>query len=208
MKTITVSGLDGSGKSTQIKLLKEILESQGFKVFYFHAIEFSLANKINCFKNKHCLICKITKKCEFKPQKEKASVTKANFIQIFMRKIFLQLDLWRFDKLIKKLEKASFDYILSDRYFYDTLVNIEYLSKKNISYNYSIIKPNLSIYLKTNPEIIMNRDRTPDQGLQYLIDKKNIYDKYASLFKMKIVDGNKGQEDVKKIIMNHVAHII
>ncbi|HLN19060.1 MAG TPA: hypothetical protein VK255_02730, partial [Patescibacteria group bacterium] len=37
MNIITISGLDGSGKSTQIDMLKSFLESQGKKVFYFHA---------------------------------------------------------------------------------------------------------------------------------------------------------------------------
>ncbi|MDX9913081.1 MAG: hypothetical protein RBS77_00680 [Candidatus Moranbacteria bacterium] len=200
IQILTVSGLDGSGKSTQIELFKKTLESQGKKVFYFHAIEFSLANKIADFKRKYCLICKLTGKCKIPSNKETLSVTKANALQIELRKLFLKIDLFRFKKLLIKLTSENFDYVLSDRYFYDSLINIEYLAKKEIDYSYPIVKPDVSIYLQANPELIMSRDRVPDQGLQYLIDKKNIYDKYASIFEMKIVDGNENMDDIQQKI--------
>lgn len=200
MKLLTISGTDGSGKSTQINMLKENLESQGKKVFYFHAIAFSLANKITEFKSKYCLICKITGKCKVPSNKEKIGVTKANCLQIFLRKFFLKIDLCRFKKLLKKLSQDNFDYILSDRYFYDSLINIEYLSKKEINPNYSIIKPDLFIYLQVNPQLIMSRPRVPEQGLQYLIDKKVIYDKYASIFEMQIIDGSGDKNDIQQKI--------
>jgi thymidylate kinase len=201
LRLLTISGLDGSGKSTQVELLKKYLESQGGKVFYFHAITFSLANKIAEFKSKYCLICKLTGKCKVKNQKqEKISVIQANALQILLRKIFLYIDLIRFKKLTAKLERENFDYILSDRYFYDSLINIEYLSKKEINYNYPIVKPDISVYLQANPELIMSRDRKPEQGLQYLKDKNVIYDKYASIFEMKIVNGNKSVDDIHREI--------
>lgn len=210
IKIITISGIDGSGKSTQINLLKNYLENQGKRVFYFHAIEFSLANKINDFKNKYCLICKLTKRCKYKSpiSESNKSVTQANWLQILLRKIFLKIDLMRFKKLVRKLEQEKFDYILSDRCFYDTLINIAYLSKKEISGKYPVIKPDVSIYLHTNPESIMTRSRIPDQGIQYLVDKKTVYDKFAPIFGMQVMDGNKSQDIVQQEIINHIAHIV
>ncbi|MEF3691809.1 MAG: hypothetical protein V3574_01990 [Candidatus Moraniibacteriota bacterium] len=208
MIIVSISGLDGSGKSTQIELLKTSLDSQGKKVFYFHAISFSLANKISEFKNKYCLICKLAGHCKLPSKEEKIAVTQANDFQILLRKIFLKIDLCRFKKLLGKLAGQNFDYLLSDRYFYDSLVNIEYLSKKEISLNYPIIKPDLSIYLQADPALIINRDRAPEQGLQYLVDKKMIYDKLAGVFEMIVVDGNESPDIVQKSILNHTTQII
>jgi len=67
MQIVTISGLDGSGKSTQIEMLKNYLESQKKRVFYFHAVDFSIANKI----------IKSTKK-----NSQSKSVTEANWFSI------------------------------------------------------------------------------------------------------------------------------
>lgn len=183
MRIISISGLDGSGKSTQIQLLKNYLESQGGRIFYFHTIQFGIANKLS--------------RASQEPSSKK-SATRSGKLGIILRKIFLKIDICRFKSLIRKLEKEGYGYILTDRYFYDNVVNIEYLSIPKRSFgNYpGFRKPDIAIYLKTDPEIIMQRERKPDQGIEYLEKKKEIYDKYARIWNLKIIDGNRPQGEI------------
>ena len=201
MKIISISGLDGSGKSTQIEMLKAYLENQGKRVFYFHAIKFGIAQKIKEFRQKYCLLCIIMKKCKASKTNQEKSVTKSGKLGIMLRKIFLKIDICRFRKLTKNLEKEGFDYVLTDRYFYDSVVNIEYLeghggSTSERRSHLRDIKPDVAIYLETDPEIIMQRERKPDQGISYLEKKKEIFDQYAKIWNLKIIDANKSKEEI------------
>ncbi len=194
MKIVTLSGLDGSGKSTQIELLKTFLELQGKKVYYFHIVQFSLANKINLFFLSFIRLFKGKKKSLSKFSSKNKSVTKANLWQIFLRKIFFFIDIQRFRYLCKKLQKSNYDYILSDRYFYDSLINIEYLSHSAWNWKSNIPTPNQAFYLQSSPKIIMSRQKTPDQGINYLNEKKKLYDIKTQVWNWKIIDGNRKKE--------------
>lgn len=185
MQIISISGLDGSGKSTQIEMLRQHLESQGKKVFYFHAVQFSVANSYNL---------------KAKSQKLKAgnAVTSASWLQIQLRKLALFIDIIRFKKLTKKLENKHIDYVLSDRYFYDNLINIAYLEAKSqkLKAKSCIPKPDFAFYLDADPQAIMQRDRAPEQGMKYLQKKKELLDAFFQEQNLTVIDGNKSKEEI------------
>lgn len=145
------------------------------------------------------------------------SVTKSNKLGIALRKILLQIDIFRFKKLARKLRKEGYNYILTDRYFYDSIVNIEYLEKtchpelvsgsqempKQVRHD-KINKPDIAIYLQTDPEIIMQRERKPDQGIEYLQKKKVIYDNCAKIWNLRIINGNRSEEEIFGEIKNFI----
>lgn len=196
MQFITFSGVDGSGKSTQLSLLKKKLEGEGKKVAYFHAVEFSLASR---FKKK------------LVENHDGKAVTQASWLTILLRKLFLFIDLLRFRPYIASLHKQGYDYLLSDRYFYDTLINIEYLSKKTchipVIEAQFIIKPDLAFYFDLAPETIMSRDRVPEQGIDYLRDKMKLFKTKIARWDMILIDGSKPQESVFQDILNKIEAV-
>jgi len=209
MKIISISGLDGSGKSTQVKLIMNYLESKGKKVFYFHVIKFSIVKKILDLK-KHCVICRLLGKCKIENKREEEkSVTDSGWLGIQMRKFLLRVDIARFGKFIKHLKKENYDYIVTDRYFWDSIVNISYLSGnvKLLHNNNKILQPDLSIYLKVDPDEIMKRERTPDQGKIYLQKKKKIYDYFSEKNKLVEIDGNRNRNEIFTDILKKITNL-
>jgi len=202
MEIISISGLDGSGKSTQTQLLRQHLENAGQTVFYFHAVQFSIANILNhkntinhVSTNSHSDSKKCSEQtCLFTTQ----DVTKASWTKIQLRKIALFIDVHRFKLLIRKLEKENYNYILTDRYFYDMIINISYLSQKNYTplFFSHITIPDYRFYLSVNPDNIMNRDNAPSQGIDYLNKKKNLFEKNKSKFDLQEINGNREKKEI------------
>jgi thymidylate kinase len=201
MRIVTISGVDGSGKSTQLSLLREKLEREGKKAFYFHAVEFSLANR---------LARVMRGKKGFTPGSEKAS-TKASWLSLRLRKAFLLLDILRFKGLARRLEREGYDYLVSDRYFYDSAVNILYLSKDGgkggLWLERFIPKPDYAFYMDIGPEEVMRRDRVPEQGSGYVRKKISLYREKSVAWSMVPVDAARNKEEVYAEISKNVSRL-
>ncbi len=203
IKFIALAGVDGSGKSTQVEPLMEQLLRDGHKVAYFHAIEFSLANRLNRLWKKEK---------EFVPGKEEA-VTQASLLSLLSREKFLFIDFIRFQFWRRHLRIEGYNYILSDRSFYDSLINIEYL---NLDKNSSLVRFGLwwlnlflpradkVFFFDLTAEDIMTRSRVPEQGEQYLREKLTLFRVKKENWHLKSIDATETKEDILSILITSI----
>ncbi|MEI6650073.1 MAG: hypothetical protein WCL23_01415 [Candidatus Moraniibacteriota bacterium] len=194
MILITLSGTDGSGKSTQLALLRDYFERMGKKIAYFHAVEFSLANRWRR---------KASGETEFTSGKD-AAVTRASFASLFLRRLFLVIDLFRFRFLLNSLRKDGTDILLSDRYFYDSFINIDYLSGSKNARCLAlkmIPRPDTAFFLDATPEAIMRRERVPEQGIDYITAKRDLFMSKRAEWNLVRIDANRTKEEVYASIL-------
>ena len=197
---IVVEGLDGSGKSTQIKMLKEYLESKGEKVFM-----------------------------TAEPSEGRIGKTLREMLsEDIPTDMYFQAGMFLADRIdhctnsengIKKMLEEGYT-VISDRYYYSTFAyqgtksDMDYIMKINLDCP-AILRPDVCIFLDLNPEICKGRIDT-NRGKTEMYEKnievmksirKNFLDVLNSLNdreNIKIINAEGSIEDIQKAIREAV----
>ncbi len=199
---IALEGIDGSGKSTQVKLLSEILKNAGHKVY-----------------------------CTAEPTKSPIGTIIRDIFTHRMEAdhrviagLFVadRLDhlLNKTDGIIKKMREGYT--VITDRYYFSsyayqgTHMPLDWVIEAN-SLSAELLKPDIHIYIDITPELSISRLKSGRDSMELyetIENLKNVRDKYMEAFdKLKseenifITDGNREAETIVSDIWNKIRQL-
>jgi dTMP kinase len=200
---IAFEGLDGSGKSTQVKLLAEKLKGQGLKIYTTAEPTTSRIGQIikDIFKHKmeadHRTI---------------AALYAADRLDHLTNKT---------DGILKKIEEGYT--VITDRYYFSsyayhgTHMDINWVIKAN-SLSADLLRPDLNIYIDISPEESMkrlNKSRAAIELYESIENLKMVKEKYFEAFellggkeKISIIDGKRSEKEISNDIWKEVSKLV
>jgi dTMP kinase len=185
---ICIEGLDGSGKSTQAKLLTKKLCKAGYKAVY--TAEPS-QGKIGKFIRKRLF------------EQERMPTT--------VEALLFAAD--RIEHVQNTVEPALREgkIVISDRYIFSSLayqgsagLNLDWIE----TINKNAQKPDLSIFIDVAPEVVLirlKRKKSIMENLKTQRKVQEIYQKYIQKGELKRIDGAKGKKEVLDTLYDEVT---
>jgi dTMP kinase len=196
---IAFEGIDGSGKSTQVKLLKEKLEAAGLKVYTTCEPTESPMGKIIRDIFNHRIEA---------DHRTIAALFVADRLDHLLNKT---------NGILKMLEDGYI--VISDRYYLSSYayqsphMDLNWVIQAN-SLSADLLRPDLNIYIDISPEISierLNKGRTSIELYETLDNLQNVRDKYHEIIellkneeKVLVVEGNKNPDAIAIGIWNKV----
>jgi dTMP kinase len=196
---IALEGIDGSGKSTQVKLLTEKLEQAGHKVYTTCEPTDSSIGKI--------IRDIFTHKMEA-DHRTIAGLFVADRLDHLLNKT---------NGILKKLEEGYT--VITDRYYFSsyayqsTHMDLDWVIIAN-SLSANLLRPDLNVYIDISPELSierLNRGRTSIELYETLENLQNVREKYfevmeklESVEKVFITDGNRSPASISDEIWANI----
>jgi len=175
--TISFSGIDGAGKSTQIRALEEWLQQAGLRVqlltFWDNIVAFSRMREFvshRAFKGD---------KGVGSPEKplERRDKNVTSWPVTAMRFFFYCADAASLSWKVRNLKKRGADVVIFDRYIYDELANLPLNRPATRFFVRLVLKlvpqPDLALVLDADP--IAARARKPEYPLEFLLRNRAAY---------------------------------
>jgi dTMP kinase len=200
---IAFEGLDGSGKSTQVKLLSDKLKKEGYKVYTTFEPTDSFIGKIVKDIFKHKIEA---------DHKTIAALFLADRLNHLQNKI---------NGILKQMEDGYT--VISDRYYFSsyayhgTHVDIDWVIKAN-SLCADLLRPDLNIFVDVPPDICVQRLNKGRNSIELYEDLENLhsvkgkyieaFDKLEHVENIFITNGNRSPEIIFDDIWNKVDTLL
>lgn len=199
---IVFEGIDGSGKSTQVKLLKEKLTQQGHKIYStFEPTDSPIGSLIRNIFNRRII----------SDNKAIAALFVADRIDHLLNPV---------NGILKKIEDGYT--VICDRYYFSSYayhaddLSLDWLIEAN-SISQNLLKPDLNIYIDIEPEESMkrlNKDRSSLEIFENIEKLKIVRSKYFEAFEylkeiesVSIIDGNQSIEKISHDVFEKVQKL-
>ena len=172
---VTFSGLDGTGKTTCVDMASEHIYSKVKTCRRRHIIKDSLSHFFT-----HKIVGGVSGEARKSAEAGLRETTKGikGNILVLVKKIFLLIDIIFFDVVYGRYKGKKDKAIVCDRYFYDELVQTEYLGIAGRVftrlYSSLIIRPDIAFILKISPDEAYSRKNEYD--IDYFRKKEGLYE--------------------------------
>ena len=201
---IAFEGIDGSGKSTQVKLLAEFLTDKGHKVYTTYEPTDSRIG---------VMIRDIFNHRMEGDQRVIAALFAADRLNHLLNSQ---------DGILKKLKEGYT--VITDRYYFSSYayhsvhnIDMDWVIQAN-SMSADLLRPDLNIYIDISPDVSMERlkkGRNSFEMYETLENQKMVYDKYKEAFdrlgdaeKVFVTDGNRKTDLIAEDIRIAVEALI
>lgn len=211
---ITITGIDGAGKSTLANAVMEELQARGYSASYVYGRYLPRLAYPVMEAGRRTILFDTDIDEDYSSHQESKVELFSNPVVRFLYESLIMVDYA--PQLVARLSPAlvTSDFVICDRYVYDTLLTDfkgtivktpEEAIKKYKRYSRFVPTPRHMFYLQIPVSVAYDRkDDTPAE--EYLEDRKEFYEVFSEHFGMTMLDGTASVEDLVDQVIDQILY--